>query len=430
VSKRAIIIEWQIVEDDREWRALSQLPAPTTPSQRGVPPWLGEMLGLLLLVGGVAIWRWHTPQIAAHQDNTPRQTQAPSPTMTERGRQAAPDAALWGPERSLETPSVLFTFRQHDAASIIAVALQVEEIYATIRRNFGLPSKSGAEKLVIDVSVTQAPGQIYSRILLLEGLDTLRVPSPALYQAPVAFTDTELLAQSIALPMLDYLLIEARDHHQISMKWQPMMSSLELWQLWDLDLPLSRWRNALVKWVYVDLPTTKLGEAIPLPGHYTTLCTEHKLWLRSPQEIHLPFLCINPGQAQESYPWWEAHHPPLRLGALAAPFNPEYYSGALINRVVDGGQLIALSTLVDYAVVTYGRERLPLLLGNLGQFDTWETLIPAVYGVSAAEFEAGWQEYLSAHDDALAKRVTQTAMPLPSPSSVQQSVHDLDRKEP
>jgi hypothetical protein len=61
------------------------------------------------------------------------------------------------------------------------------------------------------------------------------------------------------------------------------------------------------------------------------------------------------------------------------------------------GQTVALATLVEYAVATYGRERLPALVTGLGQSDSWETLLPAVYGVSAAEFEAGWLAYLKAH---------------------------------
>ena len=43
---------------------------------------------------------------------------------------------------------------------------------------------------------------------------------------------------------------------------------------------------------------------------------------------------------------------------------------------------------------TYGRERLPSLIDGMRRYDSWEELIPAVFGVSAAKFEAGWQEYL------------------------------------
>lgn len=52
--------------------------------------------------------------------------------------------------------------------------------------------------------------------------------------------------------------------------------------------------------------------------------------------------------------------------------------------------------LIEYAVTTYGRERLPALVAGLGRYEGWKTLIPTVYGVSSAEFEAGWQAYLAA----------------------------------
>ncbi|MEZ4681477.1 MAG: hypothetical protein R2932_45420 [Caldilineaceae bacterium] len=59
-------------------------------------------------------------------------------------------------------------------------------------------------------------------------------------------------------------------------------------------------------------------------------------------------------------------------------------------------QAVALATLFEYAVATHGRTLLPKLIAGLGQHDTWETLIPAIYGISAVEFEAGWQAYLAA----------------------------------
>jgi hypothetical protein len=61
------------------------------------------------------------------------------------------------------------------------------------------------------------------------------------------------------------------------------------------------------------------------------------------------------------------------------------------------GQTVELAALIEYAVAAYGRERLPALMAGLGQYESWKTLIPAVYGVSAAEFEAGWQAYLVTH---------------------------------
>lgn len=59
------------------------------------------------------------------------------------------------------------------------------------------------------------------------------------------------------------------------------------------------------------------------------------------------------------------------------------------------GHTVALATLIEYAVITYGRERLPMLVAGLSQHAGWETLVPAVFNVSAAEFEAGWQAHLA-----------------------------------
>lgn len=43
----------------------------------------------------------------------------------------------------------------------------------------------------------------------------------------------------------------------------------------------------------------------------------------------------------------------------------------------------------------YGRATLPALIDATDQYDTWEELIPAVFGVPAVEFQAGWQAYLA-----------------------------------
>jgi hypothetical protein len=102
--------------------------------------------------------------------------------------------------------------------------------------------------------------------------------------APVELTDANVLAQSIALPLIEQVLAQASEHHAIGAAGQPLLGGLHLWQVWDLDLP----------------------------------------------------------------------------------------------------------------VATYGRERLPALVAGLGHSDSWEELIPAVYGVSVAEFEAGWQAHVAA----------------------------------
>jgi hypothetical protein len=300
------------------------------------------------------------------------------------------DASLWGPARSLATPYFIYHFRQKDAPVVSAVAPQMDALYTTLWHNFGLPIIPTPEKLVVEVSVTQPPGQAVPRF---HGSDRFIVPSPAVYWAPVELTDADLLAQSIALPLIEQVLAQAREHHAIGSVWLPLLDGLRLWQVWDLDLPLAAWREEIVQWLYVDLPALEPGQVSVQPERYGALCAAHKLWLPVPFQLNIPLLCGRPA--------WEAQF--LRVGRALPTRLDELVSRSLAESLFDPppashpGQAVALATLIEYAAATYGRERLPTLVAGLGQYDSWDTLLPAVYGVSPAEFEAGWHAYLVNH---------------------------------
>ena len=134
-----------------------------------------------------------------------------------------PDAVLMGSARSLETPCCVFHFRQNDASAVIAVAPRVDGLSTAIRHNFGLTSTPGGMKLVIEVSVTQPPGQALS---WYDVPDRFIVPSPVLYRAPVELTDVDLLAQSIAFPLLNAMLAQASELYGIDSAWQPIVRGL------------------------------------------------------------------------------------------------------------------------------------------------------------------------------------------------------------
>jgi hypothetical protein len=50
----------------------------------------------------------------------------------------------------------------------------------------------------------------------------------------------------------------------------------------------------------------------------------------------------------------------------------------------------AAEQLIGFIAATYGIDVLPKLLQGFAQYDDWETLAPAVFGVSAGELEAAW----------------------------------------
>lgn len=92
-----------------------------------------------------------------HGEPVYRQTRFYQHTTT-GWQQTEPDAALWGAPRTLETPAFVYHFRQQDASIVTAVAMQIEALYTTLRRNVGLPGAPADEKVIIEVSVTQLPG--------------------------------------------------------------------------------------------------------------------------------------------------------------------------------------------------------------------------------------------------------------------------------
>lgn len=309
-------------------------------------------------------------------------------------RQTEPDAALWGAAGILETPSFVYHFRQQDTSLVIAATTQFEALYATLRRNVGLPTSPAGEKLVMEVSVTQPPGYATSWF----GVPTrILVPSPAVYQAPVALTDEELLAQSVALPLLAHVLTQASEQYQLDAAWQPLVKGLRLWQVWDLDLPLATWQEEVMTWVYTGLPNARPDQTALLPEHYTALCASHKLWLPSPMALGIPLLCAEEAWEDFFLSPWGWYDPLTRLDQLSVPLSSDAYieEQDALRLVSHPGRTVALATLIEYAVAVYGQEHLPALVAGLGQYDSWDTLLPAVYGVSPAAFEAGWQTYLA-----------------------------------
>src|SRR4051812_21762527 len=58
-------------------------------------------------------------------------------------------------------------------------------------------------------------------------------------------------------------------------------------------------------------------------------------------------------------------------------------------------ETLVVATLIDYATTVYGDESVARLLAGLVHYDGWESLLPAVYGLSASEFEAGWRVYMA-----------------------------------
>jgi hypothetical protein len=128
-------------------------------------------------------------------------------------------------------------------------------------------------------------------------------------------TDAELLAQAIVLPLLDQVLAQANEQHAVRANWQPLLCGLYLWQVWDLDLPLAAWQKDMVQWLYVDLPTTSPGQPVALPESSPQLCALHCLWVPSPAQVGIPFVCTElDGESWFFSSSRNPRYPPTHLG--------------------------------------------------------------------------------------------------------------------
>jgi hypothetical protein len=67
-----------------------------------------------------------------------------------------------------------------------------------------------------------------------------------------------------------------------------------------------------------------------------------------------------------------------------------------INKNYTVATMIA-DPLVEYILVTYGRATIPPLLDALSQHPYWDRITPAVFAISAGQFEAEWHAYLRQH---------------------------------
>jgi hypothetical protein len=223
----------------------------------------------------------------------------------------------------------------------------------------------------------------------------MTIPSPSLYLVLEAMSDVDALTQSLLIALLDHLVSQARaaygdrpmqdeqagDNERLI---QHLLDGVRLWQLWESDLPLAAWRKPVVQWVYGK--DEELNKQFEVSIFGPDPCALSRLWLASPLDLQTLLLCEGQIRVERSIPWRSLYPPPTSLDDILLPAASEGPHPAMP---------VAWATVIEYAAKNYGRERIPMLVASYGEHERWETLVPAVFGVSAAEFERGWHEYLT-----------------------------------
>lgn len=268
-----------------------------------------------------------------------RQTRFYQETVTGWQPSIPPDL-FWQPLDTLQVGRFTFAYGARDAYAVLIAARQVESLDTDIRTILGLPPTDEALTIRVDKNIwlDLSPEHLAH---LSTGVD-LYAPSPALLPLPANISEGDALLQLTAGLLVQHSLDEAMRESDQGCVWQPVVDGLRAWLLWE----------------YNNLPS--------VDRYNTARLLRHQL----SYDILPRLNTIRLDQAM-----------------CAIETNPPSPMSTFSNGA-------AATAFVDYAVAVYGRARLPALVAIMRHAVTWEELIPTVFGVSAAEFEAGWQEYL------------------------------------
>lgn len=263
---------------------------------------------------------------------------------TERGWLATePPDVLGKPIDTLQAGRFTFVYGPRDASAVLEATRHVEAEDAALRAELGL--RPTDESLTIKVVTAFLPSLDPVDLAHLSSNAMAFAPSPALLPLPAQISEGDALLQLVAGLLAQRDLDEAMAGSPYACHWQHVVNGLHRWLL---------------------------KEHSSLPSQFRYMAARRLLFKLAHGSV--PNLSWY-GPAQD---------------ACLPDRDAQSMAGSYIKDAAAPG-------LVDYVVLVYGRDGLPALIDGLKRYDTWQRLIPAVYGVSAGEFETGWQAYMRDH---------------------------------
>jgi hypothetical protein len=256
-----------------------------------------------------------------------------------------PNDIFWGERHTLDTTYFHVEYSQRDADAVMQVAPKLDALYLRLHADLDLPTPKRDKSVTVHITTSGINNSDITD-LRYSG-STLVVPAPDLIPRPPRISNANALHQSIAFPLAVKIFTTAQEQRPRPCEWHAVVEGIGLWLRWEeYDLPSKRrWEfDTLVQAWRNDQGLPRLNDLIAIPQD----CWQPPPYL----EMELP-----------------TDGPSVPRNELAA-------------------------TLIEYMVSTYGRDVVPALLQNFGHYSDWDSLIPAVTNVSAADVEAGWHAHL------------------------------------
>jgi hypothetical protein len=304
-----------------------------------------------------------------------------------------PVPALWGEPRTLESEHFVFHFRRLDGAAVAEAAPVLDEAYMHMHAALGLPLPVAfPSQAKVEVRVV-AGGESYGDPWYRTG-NPLWINSPLLLHLPDQLTDSQALAELVAFPIRRALVNRAMS--PLGKESQPspeFVSGLRLWLAWEEQTLRADYRMKLVNWVYSNAPNASNQRPVSDPDPCDLLAA----WQLAAEVVPISFYCSQDMPAYVLYlrrPTALSHLPLSisRADALFGYVTDPMAGGVHINGL---GQVVAVATALEYATHIYGEVCVADLLQAAREGKSWHSAAKKVFGVSEAEFEAGWWAWLA-----------------------------------
>lgn len=231
----------------------------------------------------------------------------------------------------VETNYLHFEASQRTVGLVQTVAPLVEAQYVQWAHDLGIVIPLGDDKLQIIVDPPSNP--------VRNDKDTLVIPSSQVASERYGISEVDVLTNEISVRLITHLLNQVINRQEIKPQWREMTLALQFYlrreyghnQTWKEEVPYLSHRRA------AQSQSLNLAQSM----FHNTL----------PSEYESKWQIVN-----------------------------------IASNVAD--------PLVEYILQAYGYAQIPVLLDAFATHSTWETLIPAVFDMTASEFEDNWHAYL------------------------------------
>lgn len=291
-------------------------------------------LALLYAVTGYFIWQQTTQQLdRIEQEMGELRGEVVSYQPDAVAEEAAPQTPSNTVATSIETDYLHFMASSRTIDVVKQVAPQVDATFQQLHRDWGLSLPVEKFKIIVDPAV----------ILDFPFTDEHQVVAshPRFNAQRYGISQADALMTQVSVKLADNVLGNAVNSRTVKPQWQGMILAIKSHA--QLEYGFNRnWRSAQIFLRHRhDAQSSSLN------------IVQHRIY--DPEQL-------NEGAWQVSSMAYAAANP-----------------------------------LVEFIVTTYGYAKIPELLDAFAEHDSWETLAPTMFHLSAGEFEEQWHDYLRKH---------------------------------